>query len=219
MKRLTKETKGITLIALVITIVVLIILAAIMINITLGENGLFTRAKLGASQYNEVQAKEQVQVMLTDYMVRKETDEPNLQLSTFLDEQKTNGKIQGYTDNEDGTVTIEVAGQEVKVNKTTLKIKEENEGQWSYNHATQTVTNGTLTLKIGDYIVDSDTQNVDGFNGQWRVLGVENGQLLLMSNNEIPIVESDVKENNQIIDGCSYDSYSRCAFFWNVRLQ
>ena len=40
--------KGITLIALVITIIVLIILAGISINLVLGENGLFNKAKQAA---------------------------------------------------------------------------------------------------------------------------------------------------------------------------
>ena len=37
------NNKGITLIALVITIVVLIILAAVAINLSIGENGLFRK--------------------------------------------------------------------------------------------------------------------------------------------------------------------------------
>ena len=45
------KNRGITLITLVITIVLLIILAGIMINIGLGENGLFTRAKEARDKY------------------------------------------------------------------------------------------------------------------------------------------------------------------------
>ena len=40
-----KSQKGITLVALVVTIVVLLILAAVALNLTLGENGLITKAK------------------------------------------------------------------------------------------------------------------------------------------------------------------------------
>ena len=40
-----KENKGITLIALVVTIVVLLVLASISINMTIGENGVVTRAQ------------------------------------------------------------------------------------------------------------------------------------------------------------------------------
>lgn len=54
------------------------------------------------------------------------------------------------------------------------------QAKWSYNHDAQTVTNGTLTLNIGDYINDTET-NVEGFDGKWRVLGEENGQLLLVT--------------------------------------
>lgn len=41
----TKEMKGITLVALVVTIVVLLILAGVSINLVLGDNGIITRAK------------------------------------------------------------------------------------------------------------------------------------------------------------------------------
>ena len=46
-----KNTKGITLISLVITIIILIILAGIGINLSLGENGIFKRAKEARDKY------------------------------------------------------------------------------------------------------------------------------------------------------------------------
>ena len=45
MEKFMKKTKGITLIALVVTIVVLLILAGVSINMVLGENGIVTKAK------------------------------------------------------------------------------------------------------------------------------------------------------------------------------
>ena len=44
-KKLMKGNKGITLVALVVTIVVLLILAGISLNLVLGENGIITRAQ------------------------------------------------------------------------------------------------------------------------------------------------------------------------------
>ena len=41
----TKEMKGITLVALVITIVVLLILAGVSINTVLGDDGIIKKAK------------------------------------------------------------------------------------------------------------------------------------------------------------------------------
>ena len=43
--KIQKGKNGITLIALVVTIVVLLILAGISINMTLGNNGIITKAK------------------------------------------------------------------------------------------------------------------------------------------------------------------------------
>ena len=41
----TKETEGVTLLALVITIVVLMILAGVSINVTLGDNGIIKKVQ------------------------------------------------------------------------------------------------------------------------------------------------------------------------------
>ena len=54
-----KTNKGITLIALVITIIVLIILAGISISILTGEDGLITKAKQGAQNYQNAAIEEQ----------------------------------------------------------------------------------------------------------------------------------------------------------------
>ncbi len=56
-RRKLKE-KGITLIALVITIIILLILAGITLYGALGQNGLFSRAKLAAQKYKESEADE-----------------------------------------------------------------------------------------------------------------------------------------------------------------
>ena len=44
MKKLKKDVQGITLIALVVTIIVLLILAGVALNLTIGKNGIFARA-------------------------------------------------------------------------------------------------------------------------------------------------------------------------------
>ncbi len=47
MKKFLKETNGITLIALVVTIVVLLILASVSISMLLGDNGIIKNARKG----------------------------------------------------------------------------------------------------------------------------------------------------------------------------
>ena len=64
--------KGITLIALVITIVVLIILAGVAINLSVGENGIFRRAQEAKLQYEIAQAKEELDIKIAKLQLEKQ---------------------------------------------------------------------------------------------------------------------------------------------------
>lgn len=61
-KNYTSEVKGITLISLVITIIILIILAGVTINLTLGENGLFNTAKEAVNMQKVAEYKDRVEI-------------------------------------------------------------------------------------------------------------------------------------------------------------
>lgn len=65
-----KNNNGITLIALVVTIIVLIILAGISINLVLRENGIITRAKEASKAQEIAEIKEQIQMEIAS----KETE-------------------------------------------------------------------------------------------------------------------------------------------------
>ena len=54
-----KQEKGITLIALVVTIVVLLILAGVSISLVLNNNGVISKAKDAKNQYAEAQTNEE----------------------------------------------------------------------------------------------------------------------------------------------------------------
>ena len=69
---LKKKIQGITLIALVVTVIVLLILAGVAINLTVGDNGLFRRAQNAAdtwemAEQNEQSEMEQAGNFLDDY--------------------------------------------------------------------------------------------------------------------------------------------------------
>lgn len=53
-----KKQNGITLVALVITIIVLLILAGVTISLTLGENGLLSRAQEGKNAHTAGEAND-----------------------------------------------------------------------------------------------------------------------------------------------------------------
>lgn len=54
-----KGQKGITLVALIITIIVMLILVGVSLSIALGENGLIARSKTAGAGYNESADAEQ----------------------------------------------------------------------------------------------------------------------------------------------------------------
>ena len=57
-----KSSNGITLIALVITIIVLLILAGVAINLSVGENGIIRRAQEAINQYKDAAKNEEQQL-------------------------------------------------------------------------------------------------------------------------------------------------------------
>ena len=68
-RKMNKKTsiaeKGITLVALVVTIIILLILAGVTLNLVLSNNGLIGRAKQGITKYQEASHNEQADL---DYM-------------------------------------------------------------------------------------------------------------------------------------------------------
>lgn len=61
-----KRNKGITLIALVVTVIVLLILAGIAINLTVGDNGIITRAERATIIQRLAEIKEQIEFANSD---------------------------------------------------------------------------------------------------------------------------------------------------------
>ena len=98
----TKEMKGITLVALVITIVVLLILAGVSINTVLGDDGIIQKAKEAAETTRRASAEEEMNRLVLEYQLASKDET----LESFLQEKVTEGRIDGVTDNGDGTITI-----------------------------------------------------------------------------------------------------------------
>ena len=62
MKKIFENQKGITLVALVITIIVLLILAGVTMNLTLGERGIFGTAVSAAEKSKIAEYKEKIEL-------------------------------------------------------------------------------------------------------------------------------------------------------------
>ena len=111
----TKEIKGITLITLAITIVVLIILAGVSINAAIGDDGIIKKAQNSANLTKEAEVKEAINRTILEFYL---TDDYET-LEDFLKAKVTEGKIDSVTKNADGTLTVKKENYSVKVeNKT-----------------------------------------------------------------------------------------------------
>ena len=111
----TKEMKGITLVALVVTIVVLLILAAVSINLVLGDNGIIKKANQAASVTKEAEVKEAINRTILEFYLTNDYET----LEDFLKAKAEDGSIDSVTKNADGTLTVKKGEYSVTVeNKT-----------------------------------------------------------------------------------------------------
>ena len=118
----TKETRGITLITLAVTIVVLLILAGVGINTVVGDNGIIKKAKEAAEVTKKVSAEEEMNRLVLEYELAKKDET----LEDFLQKKVIEGKIDEVIDNGDGTITIiknvEKKNYKIIVKKQTSQI-------------------------------------------------------------------------------------------------
>ena len=138
MKKLIRE-KGITLVALVITIVILIILATVTINAVLGENGLIRKAQ---------QAKE-----IQEQATKNEEEGMNTLLGEFAEAM---GELAVAPKLSDGMVPVKWNGSNWV--KTTAEDKE-----W-YNYGNKQWANVVLTPTSGEKEGKDATGETDVFN-------------------------------------------------------
>ncbi|MFR5154159.1 MAG: type II secretion system protein [Clostridia bacterium] len=98
----TKEIKGITLISLAVTIVVLLILAGISINTVIGDNGIIKKAQSSAELTKESEAKEIINRTIMEFYLTNEYET----LEDFLNTKVSEGRIDKVEKNADGTLKV-----------------------------------------------------------------------------------------------------------------
>lgn len=154
MKRKKQNTKGITLIALVVTIVVLLILAAIAINLTVGNNGLLSRAKDAKSKYDDSYYKEMIELAVASLKIDdKNEDITRDSLKKELDNNLGEGKYDlsigkspyVIIPNNSSTRYIVTSNGNVIEKALSKKLK------W-FKVSKDEFSNSEVTVKIGDYI-------------------------------------------------------------------
>ena len=93
-----RRNSGITLIALVVTIVVLIILATVSINTVLGDNGIISRAQKARDSYSNSQKSEDEQMaVLANEMAQYDTDNSGSAGGTTKPAEGITATVEGKT--------------------------------------------------------------------------------------------------------------------------
>ena len=118
-QHIVANEKAITLIALVVTIVILLILAGVTITMTLGQNGLFTRAREGAAAYNESEVRDDLSMLITQYTWDKAAEKTDKSLGDYL---KDNGATSVKANADGTTLEVEYKGYVFTVNKDSGEI-------------------------------------------------------------------------------------------------
>ena len=114
-----KGTKGITLVALVITVVILIILATVTINVAFGDGGLIDQAKLAAEKtansiYDEEASLANLTAYLNEELGGSEIEPPNPNQNEIVDPEPTEDTedpvISSFTETEvtENSITVSV---------------------------------------------------------------------------------------------------------------
>lgn len=85
-----ESKKGITLVALVITIVVLLILAGVSINLVVGNQGILTKTKKVSEDTKQAAIKEQIDLALTNYQIEKLAND-NLNFKDYMEDEEQSG--------------------------------------------------------------------------------------------------------------------------------
>ena len=106
-----KEEKGITLIALVITIIVLIILTVIAISMTMGDNGIFTKAKEAKRLQITAEAKEKIGTEILAAQVEAIERNEELEQEQIEDIISKYGTLQDDKD----TIVLKDSGYEISL--------------------------------------------------------------------------------------------------------
>lgn len=116
-----KKNKGITLIALVITIIILIILAGVVINLTLGESGILNRAKNAQKLSLKETIKEKIETVVLESQIEEVTNGGTL----------THEKLYDILTQKDESISLEDYNEGDTVLKGRYTLEDEREFEFT----------------------------------------------------------------------------------------
>ena len=227
-KNILKSKKGITLIALVVTIVVLLILAGVSISMLGGENGIITQAIEAKEETRGGEVEEERNLWMSEITMAKATGITVQSMEEKLEELKNKGLLSEEEVNEilaDEENSIQIGSKNIsfKVEEEIEIVEPENIADWEWRvetdgTATLTVYKGEATnLVIPNYINGIPVKKISGYTKS-----APSGNGSLWSPNicellgEYRMKQTTIKE---IILSKGIEIIDNLAFYWSTGLE
>ena len=176
-----KQEKGITLIALVVTIVVLLILAGVSISLVLNNNGVISKAKEAEKLTDEGNAKDIMSLYLAGLAFEKEQDS-GFRLADYLSSNIGNDGLEDFLNNGDGHAQVAYKGYKYLVNLDDYSFEYlgKTDGEGVNRHIKQVLDNNNEDVP-GIAMVEAGEIETEDLG--WKVLSVNSdGTVNLMAN-------------------------------------
>ena len=156
-----KNTKGITLITLVVTTIVLLILAGVSISMLTGQNGILTQAQSAKTTTENKSAEEKVKLAVMSARTRTET--ASLELDKLKEEITNQG---GTTINNEFPLNVTMDGKGFKINNdgniVSNKTMNEITGKEQSNTNTQDSLGNLIVIPAGFKVINPTDNVTDG---------------------------------------------------------
>ena len=176
-----KQEKGITLIALVVTIVVLLILAGVSIRLVLTNNGVISKAKEAEKLTDEGNAKDIMSLYLAGLAFEKEQDS-GFRLADYLSSNIGNDGLEDFLNNGDGHAQVAYKGYKYLVNLDDYSFEYlgKTDGEGVNRHIKQVLDNNNEDVP-GIAMVEAGEIETEDLG--WKVLSVNSdGTVNLIAN-------------------------------------
>ena len=198
-ERINSNNYGITLIALVITVIVLLILAGISISMLSGDNSILSRATQAKTKTGNAQDEETISLAYLAAVTGKYAESSDMSTTIRTELEKTYGS---------GKVTVTKSGD-------TYKVKIEEKGTYKIDgngNVEKAIIADRTGIKVGDYITftpssSNTTTSVSFSQDETGYTGTNN---TLSRKNQFRVMDIDSEGNMELIGAMTSDDPTIC---------
>ncbi len=180
LEKLKLKQSGITLIALVVTIIILLVLAGITISMV-SNDGILGKAKNAAVVSEKASAEEEMSMYLASLEASKAEDE-NKRLADYIQDDLGNGEVEDFLNNGDGYAQVAYRGHNYMVNLDdgTFTYIGKTDGKGVNRHLKQILNSNNQDIP-GIAMVEAGEIETEDLG--WKVLSTnEDGTVNLIAN-------------------------------------